>query len=54
MEPMFLMFNKLYILLYRHFIRRNYCVIVPQEWLRAEFVKRMGHRLPSGIQYFGD
>ncbi len=41
-EPKFLMFNQLYALLYRIFIRRNYCVIVQQDWLRAEFRRRMG------------
>jgi glycosyltransferase involved in cell wall biosynthesis len=43
MEPRFLIFNQLYALLYRLFIGRNYCVIVQQEWLRAEFIRRMGH-----------
>ena len=42
MEPTFLMFNQFYALLYRVFIRRNYCVIVQQDWLRAEFIRRMG------------
>jgi glycosyltransferase involved in cell wall biosynthesis len=42
MEPTFLMFNQLYALLYRLFIRRNYCVVVQQDWLRAEFIRRMG------------
>ena len=42
MEPTFLMFNQFYALLYRVFIHRNYCVIVQQDWLRAEFIKRMG------------
>ena len=41
-EPTFLLFNQLYALLYRVFIRRNYCVIVQQQWLRAEFKRRMG------------
>lgn len=41
-EPKFLMFNLFYVWLYRAFIHRNYCVIVQQEWLRAEFVRRMG------------
>jgi len=41
-EPTFLLFNQLYALLYRVFIRRNYCVIVQQQWLRAEFIRRMG------------
>jgi glycosyltransferase involved in cell wall biosynthesis len=41
-EPVFLLFNLLYVWLYRAFIRRNYCVIVQQQWLRAEFKKRFG------------
>lgn len=41
-EPVFLLFNLLYVWLYRAFIRRNYCVIVQQQWLRAEFIKRFG------------
>lgn len=41
-EPKFLLFNQLYALLYRVFIRRNYCVIVQQQWLRTEFIRRMG------------
>lgn len=49
-EPKFLMFNKLYALLYRVFIRRNYCVIVQQDWLRAEFRRRMGH-IPVVVAY---
>lgn len=42
MEPSFFMFNQFYALLYRIFIHRNDCVIVQQDWLRAEFIKRMG------------
>ena len=42
MEPTFFMFNQFYALLYRIFIHHNYCVIVQQDWLRAEFMKRMG------------
>lgn len=42
MEPTFLMFNRFYALLYRVFIRRNYCVVVQQNWLRDAFIKRMG------------
>jgi glycosyltransferase involved in cell wall biosynthesis len=42
MEPTFLFFNRFYALLYRVFIRRNYCVIVQQGWLREEFMKRIG------------
>lgn len=41
-EPVFLLFNLLYVWLYRALIRRNYCVIVQQQWLRAEFIKRFG------------
>jgi glycosyltransferase involved in cell wall biosynthesis len=41
-EPAFLLFNLLYVWLYRAFIRRNFCVIVQQQWLRAEFIKRFG------------
>jgi glycosyltransferase involved in cell wall biosynthesis len=50
MEPTFLMFNQLYALLYRLFIRRNYCVIVQQDWLRAEFIRRMG-QLPVVVAH---
>ena len=50
MEPTFLMFNQLYALLYRFFIRRNYCVIVQQDWLRAEFIRRMG-QLPVVVAH---
>ena len=50
MEPRFLMFNQLYALLYRLFIRRNYCVIVQQDWLRAEFIGRMG-QLPVVVAH---
>lgn len=49
-EPKFLMFNQLYALLYRVFIRRNYCVIVQQDWLRAEFRRRMG-QIPLVVAY---
>ena len=49
-EPKFLMFNQLYALLYRVFIRRNYCVIVQQDWLRAEFRRRMG-QIPVVVAY---
>lgn len=48
--PTFLMFNQLYALLYRAFIRRNYCVIVQQDWLRAEFKRRMGE-IPMVVAY---
>jgi glycosyltransferase involved in cell wall biosynthesis len=41
-EPVFFLFNLLYIWLYRVFIRRNHYVIVQQQWLRAEFKKRFG------------
>lgn len=50
MEPTFLMFNRFYALLYRVFIRRNYCVIVQQNWLRDEFIKRMG-QLPIVVAH---
>ena len=41
LEPKFLLFNQFYALLYRIFIHSNYCVIVQQDWLRAEFMRRM-------------
>lgn len=41
-EPKFLAFNLLYALLYRIMIHRNRWVIVQQDWLRAEFERRMG------------
>ena len=50
MEPTFLMFNQFYALLYRVFIRRNYCVVVQQNWLRDEFIKRMG-QLPIVVAH---
>ncbi|MGV8933472.1 MAG: glycosyltransferase [Gallionellaceae bacterium] len=49
-EPKFLMFNQLYALLYRVLIRRNYCVIVQQDWLRSEFRRRMG-QIPVVVAY---
>jgi glycosyltransferase involved in cell wall biosynthesis len=49
-EPKFLVFNQLYGLLYRIFIRRNYCIIVQQSWLREEFIRRMG-TLPFVVAY---
>lgn len=49
-EPKFLMFNQLYALLYRAFIRRNYCVIVQQDWLRTEFIRRIG-QIPVVVAY---
>ncbi|CAN1535322.1 RfaG Glycosyltransferase [Methylophilaceae bacterium] len=48
--PTFLLFNQLYALLYRIFIRRNYCVIVQQQWLRAEFMRLMGD-IPVVVAY---
>lgn len=42
MEPTFLMFNRFYALLYRIFIHRNSYVVVQQNWLRDEFLRRMG------------
>lgn len=50
MEPTFLMFNQFYAFLYRVFIHRNYCVIVQQDWLRAEFIRRMG-QLPVVVAH---
>lgn len=50
LEPKFLMFNLFYAWLYRAFIRRNHCVIVQQEWLRAEFMRRMG-QLPVVVAH---
>ena len=50
MAPKFLMFNQFYALLYRVFIRRNYCVIVQQDWLRDEFIRRMG-QLPVVVAH---
>ena len=41
-EPVFFLFNLLYIWLYRAFIHRNHCVVVQQQWLREEFKKRFG------------
>lgn len=40
-EPTFLLFNQLYAFLYRAFIQRNHCVIVQQQWLRTEFMRRI-------------
>ena len=42
LEPKFLLFNKFYIWVYRILIKRNSHVIVQQDWLRAEFLRRMG------------
>lgn len=42
MDPKFFLFNQFYTYLYRAFIRRNYFIIVQQDWLRAEFLRRMG------------
>ena len=39
-EPPFAAFNLLYSLLYRINIRRNAAIIVQQDWLRREFVRR--------------
>lgn len=50
LEPTFLMFNQFYAFLYRVFIRRNYCVIVQQDWLRDEFIRRMG-QLPVVVAH---
>ena len=50
LEPTFLMFNQFYAFLYRIFIHRNYCVIVQQDWLRDEFIRRMG-QLPVVVAH---
>lgn len=50
LEPTFLMFNQFYVFLYRIFIRRNYYVIVQQDWLRNEFIRRMG-QLPVVVAH---
>lgn len=42
-DPVFLVFNKLYMWLYAMFIHRNDAVIVQQSWLREAFRKRFGH-----------
>jgi glycosyltransferase involved in cell wall biosynthesis len=42
LEPKFLLFTLFYSALYRLFIRRNYLVVVQQDWLRSEFKRRMG------------
>jgi glycosyltransferase involved in cell wall biosynthesis len=42
-EPVFLLFNLFYGFLYGAFIKRNSHIIVQQEWLRQEFLKRYGH-----------
>ncbi len=41
-EPKLLLFNLFYASLYRLHIRRNRHVIVQQEWLRQEFLRRFG------------
>lgn len=42
LEPKLLLFNLFYAHLYRTFIKRNRYVIVQQEWLRQEFLRRFG------------
>lgn len=42
LEPKLLLFNLFYAHLYRTFIKRNHYVIVQQEWLRQEFLRRFG------------
>lgn len=42
LEPKLLLFNLFYAQLYRTFIKRNHYVIVQQEWLRQEFLRRFG------------
>ncbi len=50
MEPKFLMFSWFYVFLYRFFIHRNSYVVVQQNWLRDEFLKRMG-QLPIVVAH---
>lgn len=42
-DPRFFLFNKLYMQLYKLFIRRNFAVIVQQSWLRDAFSRATGH-----------
>lgn len=42
-DPRFFLFNKLYMQLYKLFIRRNFAVIVQQSWLRDAFCKATRH-----------
>jgi glycosyltransferase involved in cell wall biosynthesis len=42
LEPKFWLFNRFYTFLYGVFIRRNYLVIVQQEWMRQALNKRFG------------
>lgn len=50
LEPKFLLFNKLYGLLYAAFIGRNSHVVVQQDWLRTEFARRFGD-LPMTVAH---
>lgn len=43
-DPRFILFNKLYLFLYRAFIQRNSAVIVQQSWLRDAFERSTKHR----------
>lgn len=45
LEPRLFIFNKLYFFIYRLFIRRNKFIIVQQQWMREEFIRRLG-KLP--------
>lgn len=49
-EPKLLLFSLFYASLYRLFIRRNRHVIVQQEWLRQEFLRRYG-QLPMVVAH---
>jgi glycosyltransferase involved in cell wall biosynthesis len=49
-EPKLLLFNLFYASLYRLFIRRNRCVIVQQEWMRQEFLRRFD-QLPMVVAH---
>lgn len=42
-DPVFFVFNKMYMRLYALFVRRNDAVIVQQSWLRDAFRERLGH-----------
>lgn len=44
LDPTFLVFNKLYSFVYKMNIHRNHYVIVQQDWLRKEFIRRYGAR----------
>ncbi|MDC8784108.1 glycosyltransferase [Roseateles koreensis] len=50
LEPTLLLFNLFYARLYRTLIQRNHHVIVQQEWLRQEFLRRFG-QLPMVVAH---